>query len=229
MARTSNALLRTLGLAICSVGLSFAGCSGGGGEGGSKGRTTSTAVRILHGALDEAPLSVSVGGTLRQTAAFGDVTEFQEVEEGTLQVTVHRANSPSDISYNSPNNFVKAVEYTVFASGQARDGQFRVQIVPEAVQKPEDGRAFIRVFNGFSSDAPVRVVCDDVQSGPVGRGSVSDFIDVPSGPRVCRVLRGSGELQSISLDLEDGSETALLVAGAEELGFSVVRAIVDLD
>ena len=224
-------LRRTVILSIYAIVLlAIAACSGGGGGGGGKGRTTKTGIRIIHAALDEAPMSFAFGEKIIQTAAFGDATFCALISSGPQAFSVFRANDPNAVLFQGSQDFVKSTEYTLFVSGEVRKNQFSQQLVAEAVARPEVGNAVIRLYNAYSASQGVGLQCGADGIAPIGRSAVSAALTVTAGPRICQVkLAGGGQLAEITLELADQSETALVVSGASDIGFLSIKPYIDLD
>lgn len=224
-------LRRTVILSIYAIVLlAIAACSGGGGGGGGKGRTTKTGIRIIHAALDEAPMSFAFGEKIVQTAAFADATFFDSISTGPQAFSVFRANDPNAVLFQGSQDFEKSTEYTLFVSGEVRKNQFSQQLVAEPVARPEAGNAVIRLYNAYSASQGVGLQCGADGIAPIGRSTVSAALTVTAGPRICQVkLAGGGQLAEITLELADQSETALVVSGASDIGFLSIKPYIDLD
>lgn len=227
-ARVALAALGAMMLAACGGG------GGGGDGGGPAGRTTDTALRLIHASIDAVPLTVTVnqGGTLVpvHTARYAQATDYFRLEEGDALLTVERANSPGSTVVQFPLQLAKETEYTLFAVGEARKGNFRVTLLQDIVARPEEGLAHLQVMNGYDHAGPLSVSVGGLNKGPLTLGATTGFFEVASGPQTLIISTSQGgELARVALDLPDRGEATIVVSGAGDLGVHYITIYNDLD
>lgn len=200
-------------LSALFFGLSLTSCSGGGG-GGKDGATTSTALRIMHGALDEAPVSISINGQVIQTARFAEATAYVPVDPGPVVILVHRANSAVEVLTQIPTTLEKDTEYSVLLTGQVQRGTFRIQLLTDAVAEPQSGKGTIHFVNAYPST--LALVADSETVGPVPFAGSSAFVETTSGMRHCRIMNGSTTVSAFDLNLDDQTEATVFATGSND-------------
>jgi hypothetical protein len=204
-------------------------CSGGGG-GGDDGRSTETAVRLVHASIDTTPLSLLHNGLLMQSARYNENTTYMLVSNGQAIITIERAMSPGVVTATFEQDLLDDTEYSVFVYGEARD-VLRKVIIEDNTIRPEEGLAFVRFLNGYSSNRRVTMYIDGQLVGPsLQLGGVSEYLEVPFGPHSVSFRTSSGQvLGSTDVELLDQSEANFVVSGSSELGVSFVQSYTDLD
>ena len=216
-------------LFFCSL---IVACGGGGGGGG--GRTRETAIRILHGAVESPPLAVR--GTSKegiadilQTAKFAEQTAYIPLKEGPQDVRVEQANAPEIVARTFSQVFNKETEYSIFAYPGA-DGATQVKLIEEPVAQPAKGNARLRILNAAKGQSSITVNSSGISLQAVPFGGVSDFVEIPIGPRRLQ-FRGDG---SISIGYKDinpseQAEIYLVVSGTDEFSTFFITEYDDLD
>lgn len=223
---------RKIFIAVLCIALTVSGCGGGGGGGGSSssGRTTHTALRIVHGSLDEAPITVQLPDHDVQTARFGELTSYVQMDEGPQLLTVHRANAPAEVLKQFSFDFEKNTEYTLFLSGVSRQDTAEIAMITDRVIRPAQGLAAVRFMNSFQSRAELELTVGDRSLGTVDLGAVSDYVELPAGPYHCRIARDNGaEISSFDIVLPDRGEATVVASGAETPFFVTTPVYMDLD
>lgn len=207
------------------------GCSGGGGGGsGGGGRTDDTAVRIVHGAIDQAPVDLSVDGLFTATAKFGDSTQYVPVADGAHSFGLTAVNSPATVVGSLTGNLEKQTEYSLILFGKEEGGSFSVQLVPDQVARPEKGFAAVRVIHSVASQGPLTVTANTTAIPETAFGKVSPFTTVPSGATQFVVRnRDGGTIGTASAVIEDQGEITVLISGDQTLGAYFVTLLSDLD
>lgn len=164
-------------------------------------------VRVLHASPDAPAVDVLVSGeVVLSDVAFGDISQYLPLTEGTYTVSVRAAGDSEDVF--STSLFVEGgVSYTIAAIGLlsppaavAQDTSFTLLPIVDSRERPSEGQAGVR-FVHLSPDAPTvdvrvgeTVLFDDVEYP-----TVTDYIEVESGVITVDVTSG------------DGSETFLTV------------------
>lgn len=211
------------------------GCGGGGGGGSSSSgsdtsnqRTTDTGIRIIHAALDAAPLTLTIGDQEIQTAQFAQPTSYQRLSEGAQTLVLTK--STGEVFAQLPVEFEKGTEHSLLVFGQSGRNSLRFQVLTDQIIRPDAGRGFIHFVNGYEGVRAVTFVC--AGSGPVivGQASASGFYELNSGTQLVIVSDSSGaELGRISLDVPDQGESTVVLTGAREYGAAILKVYQDLD
>lgn len=222
----------------------FSACSGGGGGGESGGdsgnsgsdadapleRNDKTGIRIIHGGLDAAAVSIRLADSVVQTAHYNESTRIVSVPEGPVVVVVERANAPGDIVTQIPITLAAKTEYNVFLSGMTGQDNFSVQILPEATFRPEKGFARVRLAHSLVGKGRLSLSVGGVVAPAIALGSLGDYLDVPSGAQILLVLDQDGnEVTRLDRQLLDREDVTYLVTGSTKLGVLFVSVFEDLD
>lgn len=231
-----------LTLLFSSFILSSCGGGGGGGGGGSSDsdssdalggnlkRTTKTALRIVHGAIDTTPVVVSIGDKTIQSARYEQSKLYQGVSAGDALVLVSRQNDPAHLFTQLAASFAKDTEYTVFVVSKSSGTGLDIKLITDVVSRPESGRGLLRIMNAYQESSSVQVSTAAATVPAVTFGNVSDFIDVASGPITVNFSASSGGgINGGVFDVPDRGELTLLVTGSKRLGVSFVQQYRDLD
>ena len=179
-----NLASQSLFLALFFSPLMIASCSGGGsgGDGGGKeGRTTDSAVRIIHSSVDAVPLGVAANGVFLGQSSYLGENKFYKVGTGPNSLSISRAARINEVVETLPLTVEDKVEYTIFAYGAEKDQQFNIKILKEPVVRPEAGSARIQVLNGVSDLSGIKFTIGSIVANPVNFGESSGFFDLPSG------------------------------------------------
>ena len=222
----SRILLYVLQLSILGL---FA-CGGGGGGGGAEGRTRVTAIRIIHASIDSGPVVAKIGGLPIQQARFAQESEYIPVEQGPAVLDVELVNSPNDSLGRINTNFLNETEYTIFISGETREGRRRVQVLEEPVVEPEAEKARVQVLNGIFGSRTISVDGIGFAVNGVAEGTSSGYVDAPSGEQVIRILSSSGALLAeVNTLIPDRGEFTIVASGSRDLNLTYTRIYQDFD
>ena len=219
-------LVFSFALLICSGGLA---CGGGGG-GGDDRRTRDTAVRIIHGSLDGAPVSLRLSEDVLLKTRFAESSGYTRVNSGSVVFNVERANSPGVGVDTVSAELEDETEYTLFINGQAVTGAINARLIVEPVEEPEEGTARVQFLHGLEVGGLLTFEGAEFTTDPVALGRSSGFVTTTSGPQTFRVkFRDGSTIGRIDLDIEERSEVTVLVAGNLELDFVSLQSFVDFD
>lgn len=229
-------------LALLFSSFIFSSCGGGDGGGSSVSsdsdnalsaslkRTTKTALRVVHGAIDTTPVVVSVGGKEIQSAKYGQSKLYQSVSAGDALLLVSRQNDPGHTFTQFAASFAKDAEYTVFIVSKPSGIGLNIKLITDVVSRPESGRGFLRIMNAYQESSSVQVSTAAASVPAVSFGGVSGFIDVASGPITVNFSNSSGGgIGGGVFEVPDRGELTLLVTGSKRLGVSFVQQYRDLD
>ena len=214
----------------------FAACGGGGGGGdggdGAAGRTTSTAVRLIHGAVAVAPLQVIIGEQLVSEDAYAQSSNFVQVPSGPAEIILRRAKSTDGSFRTLAANLEPETEYSLFLFGGIKDGSDEVKLIEEPVTRPEEGFARVRVLNALAGSSGLRLSGTSLQSNGVSAvfGASSGFVESLSGPVSITVSSNNGvPLSTLAVNLADRGELTILISGSSDVGFVTTTLFEDLD
>jgi len=221
-------LIKSLLLSVSAAAV--LSCSGGGGGGGDERRTRDTAIRIVHGSVDGAPVQVVFSEELTVKAAFAEGTAYSRVDSGSVSISVERANSRGVGLGLIEAELADETEYTIFVSGIARTGSISARLLEEPVQQPEAGTALTQLLHGVENQGSLSLRVGGVRSSSIRRGQSSGFSEIPIGPQTFEVVNSDGGVvASITIEVEDQSEITVLAAGDADLGFVISRIFTDFD
>lgn len=216
--------------ALLTIAITLTSCSGGGGGdggGGVVGRTTDTALRIIHGALDASPVTLKIGEETLQSARFAELKNYVRTSDGATAIVVERANDPGVTVSTFGVTLKDKTEYTVFLYGEVSRGSFATRLLEDIVSRPEAGLANFQVLNAFQDGGEIVVTIAGKPLDSVAFGGTSGFIEVPSGPQTVTVSGGASA--TLALDIPDRGEITLLVTGDRALGVLFTPVYTDLD
>lgn len=216
----------------CMLGVCLAlqiSCGGGSGGGTADGRTTSTAIRIVHGGIETTPISLRVGLDTVQSGRFAEATQYVKLEKGEAVIGVERQNSPGVIIGTHMLTLEDNTEYTLFLYGEEEKGNVNTVLIKEPVSRPDVGFARLQILNSRSGSDKVSVAEGDIVYGPAAFGSSSGFFDLPSGLHTFKIKDESHTIKTISVDIPDRGELTVHVTGSGNIGIDFVSLLFDLD
>jgi len=229
-------LQKNLLLLFLIVGVT--GCGGGGGDGEtSNGRTTSTALRIIHGSIDSSPVSLRQGTNVMQTARYAQAKDYVEVQDPNAPFVLETANTPGDIIMQLPTPLKQDTEYSIFVYGNVGDRSFSTILTEDVALRPDSGRALLQVRNAYHGSSVITATATGGENGlmntslgEINFGHGGRFIDVASGLQTVVIRNKSGrQIASVAVNIPDQGEAVLLVTGSSELGVVFTPVYTDLD
>ncbi|MCC6221158.1 MAG: hypothetical protein IT291_07970 [Deltaproteobacteria bacterium] len=219
--------------------LLFVGACGGGGNsgggGGSSQRSNETAIRIVHGGIDVTPMALYYGEGDKtryvQTARYAESTRYVPVDAADqVLISLERANSPGVGRYEFRTNLAKGVEYTALVYGEVRGKGVNVGIREDVVQRPEEGTAFLSLFNSYIGTASINVTAGSSLLGSVKFGEFLPITALASGMSEVSVNDAQGvKIAALSLNMPDRGEVLLHLTGSKDLGVVFAVPLVDYD
>jgi hypothetical protein len=206
--------------------LSVVSCGGGGGgEGGSE--SSETGVRILHGAIDAAPVDLVTSAApskVLQTVRFAERSTYSQLGDGSQTLTLTRTQTPSVVIGTFPRTIASSGRYSVLLFGDNATFGLNTRFIENVVPESITGTA-LRVVNGMTGATEV-VVTVVPQGGSRADGSVvragyglaAEYAGVPSGPVRITATRAADGLVVSSIDatLSAGDAYTFFVAGEAE-------------
>ncbi len=209
------------------LSLMLIGCSGGGGGDGSGGGSTSSAktgVRILHAAIDHAPMEVYSSENLEaavQKAGYSEQTFYSNLSASAQTLIVRPYLRPEQL-FSFDLDVQKNGHYSLLIyGGEAWNGGLQAKIISDQIPEGVSGAAF-KVVNAIHGAASASVSIDgqSVDAG-VGFGSATDYLSLTAGVHTVSLSRVvDGHLMGSSvITLEEGVPYTLLMSG--EVGYFV--------
>jgi hypothetical protein len=221
-----------LSLSLCF----FTACGSGGGGGGSGGgndgtrRTSGTGIRIIHGALDVAPVDLKIGESYLNRGTFMIPDFYSSVNKGTQNIILERANSPGVTYFSQPMELADKTEYSLILSGRTSRNTFAVTVLEEPVVRPDSGQARVQLVNALEGSSPLVLNGGGISLGPVAFRGGSGYGVVASGPQTFTVTNTKGGLVgTVTTDLADRGEATIVFGGASSEGVVISKVYTDLD
>ncbi len=199
-------------------------CSCGGG--GGSGKSSSTGVRVLHGAIDEAPIDVAVTGELPLgTFHFAIVDPYVSLDEGPHELVLSARQRPEEIFSRFTFDFHRGEKWSVLVFGGNGNVPLQFALQNDTAQLASlgdfaEGKGALRVAHAAFGAAGVRVF---INGSPVGEeiayGHYSNFLPVGSAAPVLEVQRASdGKLLArTTVAMQSGGTATVLIAGEVDL------------
>lgn len=223
MGSQSN-MVRKLVIALLTVTFSLSSCGGGGGGGGGGG-SAPRGVRILHGAIDAAPVDVYTSGSpgnVVQRAFFGSTQVYSLLPEGPQILTVTRAKTPS-VEIRSFNVDVQSRQrMTLVLFGDNQQFGLSTRLLTDEVPEERGEGALLRVIDGMTGASEL-VVSIGAPNAPrnqnvsarVGYGNTTPYLNTPAGIVRVTVQRAADSkiVSAVDVTLGVGEAYTLLVGG----------------
>lgn len=191
---------------------------GGGGEGSNSG--SSTGVRVLHAAIDAAPVDVStVGGTksISEGNRFAVSNPYHEAPKGEQVLTILRAKTAASVITTIPASITSDSKLSVLFYGDSSKGLQR-RLLSDQFPESFTG-SLIRVVHGANGAAAVRVAISSSggasASATTAFGEATEYLSIPAGVATITSSRVADNraVNSVSIPVEEGRAYTLLLAG----------------
>ena len=217
-------MVKKLVCTLLSVTFLLSACGGGGGGGGGSG-SAPRGVRVLHGAIDAAPIDVYTSlspGAVVQRASFGSTQVYSLLPEGPQRLTVTRAKTPS-VEIRSFNVDVQSRQkLTLVLFGDNQQFGLSTRLLADEVPEERGEGALLRVFDGMTGASEL-VVSIGVPNAPrnqntsarVAYGNATPYLNTPSGiVRITAQRAADAKIVSaVDVTLGAGEAYTLLVGG----------------
>lgn len=222
------------------VFLFFLAACGGGGGGSDSGsssssdgplsRSTSTALRLLHGSVDTSALDIRIGDKYIQRGHFAEVQRYASVDSGPQVLTIERGNSPGVVVANVSVDFQKDTEYSLLAYGRASDSSLSFSVIPEPVARAEAGYGRFKLVNTLVNSDDLIANSGDALTNPVPFSLSSEFVETTSGIKEFVVTtEGGSEVARFTTEVPDRGDITILITGSNSLGVRFAKVFADLD
>ena len=219
---------------VCFVAIaSVLGCSGGGGGGGGSSDSGSeTGVRVLHAAIDAAPVDVASSLTpdlVSEGSRFAVSNFYHELPGGAQTVSLVRARTPGRVVASAPVVVNSASKLSFFIYG---DSQFGLdsRVLEDSFPSQFQG-SLLRLVNGTTGASKINSVITSAAGAAVAvstsYGDASKYVAVTPGVVTVSSSRAAdgASVNSTSLVLEEGRAYTVLIAG--QVGYFVKGVVYD--
>jgi hypothetical protein len=207
--------------AVLAGALLLSACGGGGGGGGaSEDSSSSTGVRVLHAAIDAAPVDVIVTGNpvpVARRAVFALDNKYHALPSGPLNLQLTRTATPGTIIDSFAVTADSQSKFSILLYGDNSTFGLRTALLTDETPA-ESSSAHIRVVDGVTGAAAISVNISSPRGGEnveVAFGQASEYVAVPLGPITIRAARTADgrTISSRSVTLESSKAYTYLVAG----------------
>ena len=216
-------IVRGLGV-ICALALfSACGGGGGGGGGGSPEGDSPYGVRVLHAAIDGAPVDISSSASsspLLSQQVFAGEKGYRSLPDGSQTLSLTRSRNPSAVLSTFAVDATSEDRYTVLLYGDVVTFGLRSRLLKDEVPTTR-GSSWVRVINGVTQAADVTVTVGASAAQSIPFGGDTGYIAAGPGPINVSASRTTDgyPLQSGAITVEAGKAYTLLLAG--EIGYYV--------
>lgn len=210
---------KILGVIVSLIGL--AACGGGGGGGGEG--SSEYGVRVLHGAIDAAPVDVissAQSGPVVSQAVFAGSKGYRPLPSGSQSLSLARTLSPSQVVASFNASVESRDRYSLLLYGDVQTFGLRARLIKDEIPSDISGAA-IRFVNGATGASSVIVNVSGGAGTEVEFGQNSDYFFTSPGEVSVRVTRRAdgAVVASANLTLEEGAAYTYFVAG--QVGYYV--------
>lgn len=219
--------IRSLALILCVSTLAACSGGGGGGEGGSaSSKSARTGIRVLHGAIDGSPLDVIAASAVIQNAKFGDATVHAGLGTGPQVITLSRAKDPALQVANFTIDVQKDDHYSILFFGDRYSFGLESVLLRDGAGELASGNGAIRVVHGMTGARSVNLNIAGVGSAGAEYGTASEYTQVPAGPYVVTVTRGSdgAVAYQTTVEVAQGGSYSVWVGGQQ--GYFVAGRVI---
>lgn len=220
-------VFRWCSLVTCLCVVAACGGGGGGGSGsdasGGDGGSSQYGVRVLHGAIDAAPVDLitSLGGsTLVSQATFAGDKSYRRAPSGSQVLSLTRAFSPSQVVATVAADVASDGRYSVLLYGDIETFGLRTSLIEDVVPRGFSG-ALVRFVNGATGASAVQASAGAARA-TLAFGEASEYLPVAPGSDVAVVAVRTADgapVVNARVDLVEGGAYTFLIAG--EVSFYV--------
>lgn len=193
------------------------GCGGGGGGGGGSAQT---GVRILHAAIDTAPVDASTATdkqtTILQTARFAQNVPYVPLGKGPQSITLTISQRPGDIVGTVNFEVTSGERRSLLVIGGIGSLSREVHVLLDEKVKPAGGQAAVRAIHGVAGAAAITVLLDGQGLGsaiPYGEASTPELVSAGSHRISIQRLVDGKTVAAQTAVLESNKSYSILAAG----------------
>jgi len=208
--------------------LSLNACGGGGGggssKGGSSGSNASSGLRLLHAAIDTAPLSYvsSLDQAQSDLVRFAGVSFYKNAKDEAQTLSVVKALSASSVELNISAEAGLGDKRTLLIYGSSLSHNLRGTLLSDSFGDIADGKSKLRIVNGLQGAA---TLSSTISGGSLSAnfGSSSDYAELDSGVVSVSLKKGAATVAELSPTLLSGKAYTVLVTG--QTGYLVLTPL----
>lgn len=219
-------MFKLLQVALLSLLLTSCAGSGSGGDSSdsSAGNTkqislksNSTGIRVLHAAIDAAPVDLySAGQDLLQTAQFGKTTSYIKAKAGLQTFFLSETQNPTGLLDQFDLDLSQGSRISLLFFGNQTSLGLHSSVLDQAKPELAPGMAAIRVVHGLVGALNLSAFLDtDTLAKNIAFGSAAEYIPVSPGIRTFWAQRAADGLTvySAAKEIKAGEYYTFLVAG----------------
>lgn len=207
-------------VAALAVACSLAACGGGGGGGGSGDSSSATGVRVLHAAIDGAPVDVLVTGNpapVSRRAVFALDNKYHALPSGPLNLQLTRTATPGTVIDSFAVTADSESKFSILLYGDNTTFGLRAALLTDETP-PDSSAAHVRVVDGVTGAAAISATISSnagSESVDVSFGQAGEYVPVAAGLVTIRAARAADgrTISSSAVTLESGGAYTYLVAG----------------
>jgi hypothetical protein len=193
---------------------------GGSGNGGDSGSDSQYGVRVLHGAIDGAPVDVvsSASSTIASQVFFADSKGYRSIPSGAQVITLTRALNPANTIASFEVSSSGRDRFTILLSGDNKTFGVRARLIEDTIPSELSG-SLVRFVNGATGASALTFSAGPEASAQVAFRADSDYLAVSPGNVTIRAQRAADGQVAASLQhtFVDGKAYTVFVAG--EVGY----------
>ena len=214
-------LYKNLFAVILLTIFSSCGGGGGGGGGGDEPDTSTRGARVLHGAIEAAPVDLvsSLQGIIK-TARFADNTGYVELNSGTHILNLYRTKDLTTSLATRQIIHDSEQKQTVVFYGDRDNFGLRANVITEEYPVVLEGTSSLRIIHAAVGASSLEAT---TSSGNIvaGFGTASTYASIVPGLKNIPILRTADKsvIDNISFTAEEGKAYTIFVAG--EIGYLV--------
>lgn len=205
-------------VSICLLFPMLNACGGGGGS-DDTASSSPTGVRVLHGAIEGAPVEIFASGDQRAlvSAAYNDASVRVNFPKASELLVTERGN-PALVMATHRVEPGWGDRFSVLLS----DDGYRSWVIPDGAGDMPEGMSAIRLVHGVSQSGELAMSIEGKSSRPVRQGRGSSYLIVEPGVKDI-VVEGTAVSHKKQIELEAGQSYTFLIGG--EAGYLVTSVL----
>lgn len=211
---------------LCTL-MTLIACGGGGRGGGSEG-DSSYGVRVLHAAIDGAPVDITssaAASPVLTQQVFAGTKGYRSLPEALQSLNLTRSQAASDVIGSFAVSVASTDRYSLLLYGHTASFGPKTRLIKDEIPTTSDGSAFIRVVNAVTQAAEVSIVVGSSPREAVSFGGHTPYIPTTPGAvnvSVVRTVDGAA-IRAGAIEAKPGRAYTLPLAG--ELGYYVKSVV----
>ena len=211
---------------LCTL-TTLVACGAGSGGGGSEG-DSSYGVRVLHAAIDGAPVDITSSAATSPVLTqqvFAGTKGYRSLPEAPQSLNLIRSQATSDVIGSFAVTVASTDRYSLLLYGDTVTFGLKTRLIKDEIPTTSDGSAFIRVVNAVAQAAEASIVVGSSPREVVSFGGNTLYIPTaPGAVNVSAVRTVDGAvIRAGAIEVKPGRAYTLLLAG--ELGYYVKSVV----